>query len=89
VNIAALGLAVLSTYGANKMVRSQRKCRERKMRGSARAAVEMATPFDLSGAMDNDEFIEVCARLSEDNEEEKEERGKKGNSGPSRVLRLS
>jgi hypothetical protein len=64
VNIAALGLAVLSTYGANKMVRSQRKCRERKMRGSARAAVEMATPFDLSGAMDNEEFIEVCARLS-------------------------
>ena len=48
------------------------------MRGLARAAVEMATPFDLSGALDNDEFIEVCARLSEDNEEEKEERGKKG-----------
>jgi hypothetical protein len=77
VSIAALGLAALSTYGANRMVKSQRKCRESKMRRLARAAVEMATPFDLPGILDNDEFVKVCAQLSEDNEEEKEEREKK------------
>jgi hypothetical protein len=77
VSIAALGLAVLSTYGANRMVKSQRKCRERKMGRLTRAAVEAATPFDLPGILDNDEFIKVCAQLSEDNEEEKEEREKK------------
>jgi hypothetical protein len=71
VSIAALGLAVLSTYGANRMVKSQRKCSELKMRRLARAAVEMPTPFDLPGILDYDEFIQVCAQLSEDNEEEK------------------
>ena len=74
-NIAALGLAVLSTYGANRMVKSQRKCRERKMRGLARDAVKMATPFDLPGNLNKEEFIKVCAQPSEYNEEEKEERG--------------
>jgi nitrogenase molybdenum-iron protein alpha/beta subunit len=78
VSIAALGLAVLSAYGANRMVKSQRRCREPKMRRLARAAVEMTMPFDLPGILDNDEFIKVCAQLSEDNEEEKEEREKKG-----------
>ncbi len=47
------------------------------MRGFARNAVEMATPFDLPGILNNEEFIKVCAQLSEDNEEEKEEREKK------------
>ncbi len=47
------------------------------MRGFARDAVEMATPFDLPGILNNEEFIKVCAQLSEDNEEPKEERDKK------------
>ena len=47
------------------------------MRGLARDAVKMATPFDLPGNLNKEEFIKVCAQPSEYNEEEKEEREKK------------
>ena len=61
------------------------------MRGFARDAAEMATPFDLPGILNNEEFIKVCAQLSEDNEEEKKGNRKKEKLGPvsSYTLRLA
>jgi hypothetical protein len=66
--IAALGLAIVATWGAVRLITHQKQRRRNEMRRLAAEAVQKAssTDFDFSRAAENRELIELCVELSDE-----------------------
>jgi hypothetical protein len=63
--ISALGLAIIATWGAVRLIKDERKRVEDKMRRLAAEAVQKAFSTDFSRAAEDRELIELCAKLSD------------------------
>ena len=63
VNITALALAVLITYAAFRLIKDQRKKREKELRLQAARAVARAQMVDLSQAAQDAELVDACKHL--------------------------
>jgi hypothetical protein len=67
--IVALVLAVLFTYWAAKLIKSQKEQRADRMRDLAVSAVNRALLLELKEAANDTNLIELCAKLSDKNTE--------------------
>jgi hypothetical protein len=61
--LAALGVAVIATWGAAALIKRKKQQVERKMRNGAARAVQKAFSIDLSRAAADQELIALCAEL--------------------------
>ncbi|GJL61210.1 MAG: hypothetical protein NPIRA03_40670 [Nitrospirales bacterium] len=69
IQVVALALAVLVTYLAARLIKSQKKQRADEMRGLAARAVKRALSVDLTEAANDAELVGLCAKLSDEKAE--------------------